>query len=110
MCQQLRKTFVDINASQESEGQQLALKTKLTFEVKPDNEEAFIVIVLNDLLVIEDEINLMAASLLVALEVTIMNKIQVVLLMKVKEKVKTAEDQVEELRPAMKICIEGRIC
>ena len=41
MCEQLRKIFVDISASQKSEGQQLAIKTEPTFEVTPDSEEAF---------------------------------------------------------------------
>ena len=125
MCEQLRKIFVDISAGQKSEGQQLAIKTEPTFEVTPDSEEAFMAIVLKDLIVTMGEVALVEALVVLvealvalvealvvlvealvaleealvlkALEVTIMHEIQVVLLMKVKEKVRTTEDQVMEL-------------
>ena len=71
----------------------------------------FIAIVLTDLIVIVGEVALVEALVVLvevlvaldealvlkALEVTIMHEIQVVLLMKVKEKLRTKEDQVVEL-------------
>ena len=110
MCEQLRKSFVVISASQKSEGQQLAKKPEPTFEVTPDSEEAFYS-------------NRSQGSNCYhgrgrsgggfghssggfgcsgghfGFKGTQGNShaIQVVLLMKVKEKVRTAEDQVVEL-------------
>ena len=83
----------------------------------------FIAIVLKDLIVIMGEVALVEALVVLVealvalvealalktLEVTIMHEIQVFLLRKVKEKVRTAEDQVAELSTATKICIERRI-
>ena len=65
---------------------------------------------MDEVALVEALVTLEEALVLKALEVTIMHEIQVILLTKVKEKVRTTEDQVVELQsPATKICIEGRI-
>ena len=83
----------------------------------------FIAIVLKDQIAIVSEIALVEALAILVealialaeslvlkeLEVRIMHEIQVVLLIKVKEKANAAENQVAELSTATKICKEGRI-